>query len=154
MFITIILEYLEFSKAFHAPDPPARANLFSSTTARWASIAGYLPLFSMAGVIAFFKKKRKSWMKKVITICIIFAFIPILNTSFYAFNSSYYARWYYMPILIMCVMTAYVLDNRRIKLSAGVPICAGVIYFHAIRLLPIQDRRNWKIKIRKINNLS
>ncbi len=125
---------------FMLPDPPARANLFSSTTARWASIAGYLPLFSMAGVIAFFKGKKKNWMKKVITICIICAFIPVLNTSFYAFNSSYYARWYYMPILIMCVMTAYVLDNRRMRLSRGVPICIAVVAFFALSaLLPIQD---------------
>ena len=125
---------------FMLPDPPARANLFSSTTARWASIAGYLPLFSMAGVIAFFRGKKKNWMKKVITVCIIFAFIPILNTSFYAFNSSYYARWYYMPILIMCVMTAYVLDNRRMRISKGVPICIGAIAFFTLSgFLPTQD---------------
>ena len=26
------------------------------------------------------------------------ALVPVLNSAFYALNSSYYARWYYMPI--------------------------------------------------------
>lgn len=117
---------------FMLSDPPARSNLFSSNTARWASIAGYLPLFSMAGVIAFMRQKKKHWMKSVITVCIIFAFIPILNSSFYAFNSGYYARWFYMPVLIMSVMTAYVLDSRSMKLSKGVPVCIGMVVFFAV----------------------
>ncbi len=128
---------------FMLPDPPARSNLFSSNTARWASIAGYLPLFSMAGVIAFFKGKNKHWMKNVITVCIIFAFIPILNTSFYAFNSSYYARWFYMPILIMCVMTGYVLDSSRMRLSRGVPVCAiALAFFTVAGILPTRNKQN------------
>lgn len=122
---------------FMLPDPPARSNLFSANTAKWASIAGYLPLFSMAGVIAFLKEKKKHWASKIVIICIICAFIPILNTAFYAFNSSYYARWYYMPILMMCLMTAYVLDNKKLSLKAGVPICgAMLLFFIIVGILP------------------
>ena len=33
------------------------------------------------------------------------ALVPVLNSAFYALNSSYDARWYYMPILIMCAAT-------------------------------------------------
>ena len=33
---------------FLIPDVPARPNLFSSNAAKWASIGGYLPMFSMA----------------------------------------------------------------------------------------------------------
>lgn len=35
----------------------------------------------------------------------------MLNSAFYALNSSYYARWYYMPILVLCVVTCYSLSR-------------------------------------------
>lgn len=116
---------------FMSSDPPARSNLFSSDTARWASIAGYLPMYSMAGVIAFFKTQNKHWAKRLITVCIIFAFVPILNSAFVLFNSSYYARWYYMPVLIMSMMTAYIIENQKdsdeVSLKKGVPWVAVVL---------------------------
>lgn len=124
---------------FMIPDVPARPNLFSSESAKWASIAGYLPLFSMAGVIAFIQHKRKHWASKLIIICTIMAFVPILNSSFYMFNSSYYARWYYMPILIMAMVTAYSLDNREISFKKGVAACAIILTaFAVISLFPQQ----------------
>lgn len=134
---------------FMMSDPPARSNLFSSDTARWASIAGYLPLFSMAGVIAFLKTKKSHWAKRVVVVCIICAFVPFLNTSFYMFNSSYYARWYYMPILIMAMMTAYVVDRNREKDSAltlkkGVPIVtAATAVFLVVGLLPKLEKEKY-----------
>lgn len=129
---------------FMIPDPPARSNLFSSGTARWASIAGYLPMFSMAGVIAFLRGKGKHWASRVIWVCIICSLIPILNTAFYAFNSSYYARWFYMPILLMTMMTAYVIDNKKMSLKAGVPICAGaIIFFVFSALVPVTVEKGY-----------
>jgi len=125
---------------FMIPDPPARSNLFSSSNARWASIAGYLPMFSMAGVIAFLKGKGKHWASKIVAICIIFAFVPFLNTAFYGFNSSYYARWYYMPILIMAMMTAYVLDNKKMSIKTGLPLCGAVLgFFVIVGILPVKE---------------
>lgn len=117
---------------FMMSDPPARSNLFASDTARWSSIAGYLPMYSMAGVIAFFKTQKKHWAKRLVTACIIFAFVPILNSTFVLFNSSYYARWYYMPVLIMALMTAYVIEQQgneseEISLKKGMPLVAVVL---------------------------
>ena len=43
--------------------------------------------------------------KAVIAVCVVFALVPILNSAFYALNSSYYARWFYMPVLILAAMT-------------------------------------------------
>ena len=119
---------------FMVSDPPARANLFTSEYGRWASIAGYLPMFSMAGVIAFMKTKKKHWAKRVVAVCILFAFIPVLNSSFAMFNASYYARWYYMPVLIMAMMTAYVIEHENdedesISLKQGIPLVCGVLAF-------------------------
>lgn len=131
---------------FMIPDVPARPNLFSTDNGKWASIGGYLPLFSMAGVAAFIKAKKKHWSKRIILICAVCAFIPILNSAFYTFNSSYYARWFYMPILIMAMMSAQALDDRNIKLSSGIKLCGTVLFaLTVISILPKKsgDDINW-----------
>ncbi len=122
---------------FMPSDVPARPNLFSSNNAKWASIGGYLPLFSMVGVIAFMKTRKKHWATRLITICIICAFIPILNSAFYTFNGSYYARWFYMPILILAMMTAHTLDDEEADVSGGIKTCFGMLAaFALISILP------------------
>ncbi len=117
---------------FMIPDAPARPNLFSTNSGKWASIGGFLPLFSMAGVIAFMGKKKKHWATILTWICILCAFVPVLNSAFYLFNSSYYARWYYMPLLIMAMMTAYALDNPEINWKRGVTTCAVMLTVFAV----------------------
>ncbi len=125
---------------FMIPDVPARPNLFSSEYARWSSIGGYLPLFSMTGVLSFMASKKKHWATRLVAVCAVCAVIPILNTAFYALNSSYYARWYYMPILIMAMMTAYVLDNATIQTKRSVAICGiALAGFAVIACLPTKD---------------
>lgn len=122
---------------FMPSDVPARPNLFDSKYGKWASIGGYLPLFSMIGVIAFMKTKKKHWATRLSFICIICAFIPVLNSMFYTFNGSYYARWFYMPILIFAMMTAYSLDSEETDDDFGIKICAAMLgVFAFISLLP------------------
>ena len=132
---------------FFPPDIPARPNFFPDSNAKWGSVAGYLPLFSMAGVIVFIRDMKRHWAKRLVLICIFMAFIPILNSAFYAFNSSYYARWYFMPILIMAFMTAFVLDSGRdgergrMDLLYGVKWCFVIILaFSVIGVLPSGDK--------------
>lgn len=125
---------------FMVSDMPARINLLSSDKGKWASIAGYLPLFSMCGVIAFMRTKKKSWATRLIFISIIMAFIPILNSSFMLFNGSYYARWFYMPILIMCLMTAKIVGDNKDDLKKGFLITLfGGLFFVGIGLLPKKE---------------
>lgn len=125
---------------FIPSDNPARPNLFKSGYAKWASIGGYLPLFSMVGVITFMKSHKKHWASKLVLICIICAFIPILNSAFYTFNGSYYARWFYMPILIMALMTAQSLDDKDARPDTAIKICAAVIAACGIiSFLPTKD---------------
>lgn len=122
---------------FMLPDMPARPNLFRTDYGKWSSIGGYLPMFSMAGVIAFMSQKRRHWATKLTAVCIICALVPILNSMFYTFNGSYYARWFYMPILIMAMMTAYALDNQKIKWKSGLITCGTMLAaFAVISLLP------------------
>lgn len=122
---------------FMLPDMPARINILNSEYGRWASLAGYLPLFSMCGVIAFMRTRKKHWSTKMIIVCAIMACVPVLNSAFILFNSSYYARWFYMPILIMCLMTAKVISERKEDLKKGfVPVAVVCAIFIGIGMLP------------------
>lgn len=105
---------------FLPPDIPARPNFFPDSNAKWASVAAYLPMISFAGVIAFLKSKKKHWASKIIKICILFAFIPGLNALFTMFNYNYYARWFYMPLLLMAMMTSLALEDHKIDLIGGI----------------------------------
>ncbi|MBR1423770.1 MAG: YfhO family protein [Ruminococcus sp.] len=123
---------------FMLSDMPARINILNSDRARWASLAGYLPMFSMAGVIAFMRtRKFRHWLTKSIVVFGIIACVPILNSSFVLFNASYYARWYYMPILLMCLMTAIVITENKDDLKKGfIPVCVVCAIFLGIGMLP------------------
>ena len=128
---------------FMLSDMPARINILNSDKARWASMAGYLPMFSMAGVIAFMRTRKKgkdSWLTKTIVVFGIMACVPILNSAFVLFNASYYARWYYMPILLMCLMTAKVIAENKDDLKKGfIPVCVVCAIFIGIGLLPTNE---------------
>ena len=122
---------------FMMSDMPARVNILQSDNARWASIAGYLPMFSMVGVIAFMRDKKKSWLTKIVAVSALMMCVPWLNSLFVALNSSYYARWYFAPILMMCLMTSLVMEEDADKLKLGYQpavIIGG--FFLAIGVLP------------------
>jgi hypothetical protein len=82
-------------------------------------VAGWLPVFSMTGVIAFMAAHKKSWQKKLIVTSAVMAFIPILNSVYSAFNYSYYARWFYMPLLVMVLMTVMGLEDKKVDWTKG-----------------------------------
>ncbi|MDE5935984.1 MAG: YfhO family protein, partial [Ruminococcus sp.] len=131
---------------FLPPDVPARPNLFKGDGAKWSSVGGYFPLFSMLGVITFMRTRKKHWAVRISALCIICSFIPILNCMFYTFNASYYARWFYMPILIFAMMTAQSLDDEDADFRPAVKITAGMILaFGAVSLIPEKKdgKLNW-----------
>lgn len=129
---------LRIIESFFLPsDVPARPNLFKSDGVKWASVGGYFPLFSMLGVITFMRTRKKHWAVKVSVFCVICAFIPILNSMFYMFNASYYARWFYMPILIFAMMTAQTLDDEDADFLPAIKITGIIIIaFSAVSFLP------------------
>lgn len=96
---------------FMVPDIIAKPTLFSGDQVKNSSLAAYLPCFSLTGVIAYMKVFHRSWKSRMIAVCGVIAFIPLFNSAFSAFNSEYYARWFYMPILIMAAMTARALES-------------------------------------------
>ncbi len=111
---------------FFPPDIPARPVFFPGAEVKWSSLGGWLPIFSMVGVFTIFKEKSGSWLKRLIGICVFMALVPILNSAFYAFNTSYYARWYYMPILIMCLATVSLTEDSKVDWSFGYKWVTGI----------------------------
>lgn len=110
---------------FFPPEIAARNEMFQNANAKWSSVALYLPLFSMAGVLAFFKSAKKHWAKPLLLLCLLFAFVPGLNSSFTLFNNNYYTRWFYMPTLICCLATALVLEHEEYDFKFGVSAAAA-----------------------------
>lgn len=104
-----------FAVFFMPPDLPARPVLFPESDVKWSSLGAWMPVFSMVGVFAYVAAKKGSWIKRVLITCAVMAFVPILNSAFYAFNNSYYVRWFYMPILIMALATSIAVEDLTIS---------------------------------------
>lgn len=146
--------YLQILVAFFFPgDLPARANFTPDAKAKWASVAVYLPMFSMTFVIAFFRKYKKSFLNIMLVILLTMALIPALNSMFQAMNSVYYARWFYMLTMILILMTVYSLDHiRECDFKKGfIPtaVIVGIVSL-AIGLMPKETFRNSKTTVYKI----
>ena len=108
---------------FIIPDIIAKPTLFSGEQVKNGSLAAYLPCYSIAGVIAYCDLFKRSWKRRMVLLCGVIALVPVLNSVFSAFNAAYYARWFYMPLLIMSAMTARALEtNRKNPLLKGVRI--------------------------------
>lgn len=112
---------------FFPPEVAARNNMFTEANAKWSSVALYLPLFSMAGVIAFIKGAKKHWARTLLFVCLFMAFIPGLNAAFTLFNDNYYTRWFYMPELFCCLATVYTIEREEFDLRFGNKVCAGAV---------------------------
>lgn len=111
---------------FFPPDIPARPVFFPGANVKWSSLGGWLPLFSMVGVFVWFSQRKNHWLKRVIGISVFMALVPILNSAFYAFNTSYYARWFYMPILMMCLATVSLTEDSTVNWSSGYKWVLGI----------------------------
>lgn len=111
---------------FFPPDIPARPVFFPGADVKWSSLGGWLPVFSMVGVFTWFSQRKGHWLKRVIGICVFMALIPVLNSAFYAFNTAYYARWFYMPILMMCLATVSLTEDDTVNWSVGYKWVMGI----------------------------
>ena len=139
---------------FFPPDMPSKQNMFTGQGAQWASMAGWLPLFGMSGVIAYCRCVKNDWLKKMIIACCVFALVPVLNSLFILFNHSFYARWYYMFILMLVLATAKALESsaeggeNSIDLRKGLipSICVIVGLILILFLTPVHyNDGNWEL---------
>ncbi|MBE6872490.1 MAG: hypothetical protein E7493_01035 [Ruminococcus albus] len=101
---------------------------FSQFELNFSTCTLFIPLFGIIGAASEFLHNRKSWYSRLMAICAVIAVVPLLNSVFSAFNAHYYARWFFMPILIMVMMTGRYtedLENREIK--TGIKIWLGAV---------------------------
>lgn len=129
---------------FFPPDNPARPVFFPDAEARWSSQAGWLPLFGMTGVIAWLQNRRKTWQRRIIITLLFMALIPILNSAFQLFNYIYYARWFYMLVLMMALVTAQSLDRPDFEWASAFRWNTGVViaFMLVIGFYPTEQEGN------------
>lgn len=115
---------------FFPQDIPARPNFFPDSDNKWASMCAWLPLFGCTGALAYFQsRKHTDWLRRLLIICVLCALIPLLNSMFQLFNAMYYARWFYMMVMMLVLATVRCFEeqdtvpvnwNRAIGWSVGV----------------------------------
>lgn len=117
---------------FFPPDIPARPVFFPEADVKWSSLGGWLPLFSMIGVMGWCTNKKGHWLKRIICVCLFMSMVPILNSAFYAFNSAYYARWFYMPILMMSLASVMLFEDSSLDKKSGFRWTAAITLVFAL----------------------
>lgn len=142
--------YLQFLQALLYP-----AETFShpSLLYDWdfSSVALYLPLtgasFAFASAICQIKRREEQTgaALKLLLWSASVMLVPVLNSLFYLGVGEYYARWFYMPILILSLLSAHALETvptnilRRSSLSF---FAFSLAFALILSLLPGQNGKN------------
>ena len=104
------------------------------TEVNFCSVESYLPFIGAILWLSYLIKKPKEWSNIFMFILLLFMFIPILNSSFSMFTTNYYARWFYMAILIMVLNSIKALDEK-ISLKPGLIINTMLIVLFLLLVL-------------------
>lgn len=129
---------------FFPPDLPSRPNFFPEGNAKWASLGAWLPLFSMSGLFAWIQSRKNDWLKYILNACIIIAMVPGLNQLFYAMNLDYYARWFYMFILMIVLATVKSLETPKVDFIRGIRYSFVITLCIALPLGLLTQNKNGK----------
>lgn len=126
---------------FFPPDLPARAFFLPDSNNKWASMTAWIPVFGCTGVLAYFQSRRHTdWLRRMLTVLLLFALIPGLNALFQMFNQMYYARWYYMMVLLLILATVKCFDDEETlvewKRPLGWSIGITVLFSLFVALVP------------------
>ncbi len=76
----------------------------------FSSCNAYIPVVGLVLVIAFVRMRPRHWLTRMLTFCLVFAVVPILNASFSLF-AGVYCRWYYMAALMMVLASVMILER-------------------------------------------
>lgn len=99
-----------------APEIMSQRGLFSEY--QFASTEAYLPFVGIVLCSGYMWKHKKNWITILLLICFLLMLFPITNSLFFALNTAYYSRWFYMIILIIALASAKALEEK-IKLEYG-----------------------------------
>ena len=106
-----ILTYVELLRAFILPAQTMSERAFLSQS-NFTSVEAFLPFVGVLLALGCFLKYPKKWFSILIIVCGIFMINPLLNKTFVMFSGVYYARWLYMPILILALMSIKCLEDK------------------------------------------
>ncbi len=112
------------ASALLPPDVPYIPSLFTQGLIKWTSMSAFVAFGGLFGLFVFGKYRKNSAFYKVFVISIVCAFVPVLNSMFYAFNSSYYARWFYMPLLMLAAMNMQSFSMEKKEIYHGLKTVA------------------------------
>ncbi len=96
---------------FLIPEMVSTAWFFSDRDLNFSNPSLYIPLFSVVGVFAVIRKEKKSWYSILLYVCAFIAAVPLLNSLFSMTNQQYYCRWFFMPLIVMIMMTGRFIDD-------------------------------------------
>lgn len=119
---------------FFPPDHPARANFLPDANNNWSSMSAWVPVFGCTGAIAYFQsRKHTDWLRRLLIVLVLCAFIPALNAAFQLFNAMYYARWFYMLTLMLILATLRCFEeDTRVEWSRAIGWAGGVTAAYAL----------------------
>lgn len=115
-----LINYIEIFRSFFFPSEVMTPRAYLDI-ANYDSVDLYLPFIGSVLAISYVFKRRKNWLSILIFICILFMFVPVLNSSFFMFTTKYYARWFYMPTLVLSLLSIKCIEEN-ISVKTGIII--------------------------------
>jgi uncharacterized membrane protein YfhO len=115
-----LIDYIEIFRSFFFPSEVMTPRAYLDI-ANYDSVDLYLPFIGSVLAISYAFKRRKNWVSILMFTCVLFMFVPILNSSFFLFTTKYYARWFYMPTLVLSLLSIKCIEEN-ISIKTGVII--------------------------------
>lgn len=124
----------------------------------WTGNAAYLPMIGITLALAYFLKKEKDWITRILAAELVISLIPCLNNMFMLEMAYPYRRWYAFGLLIMALASARVLDETqkyKIKESGFIALMLILGYWFVVNFvkwdengsLPVYSAFRFKIRI-------
>ncbi|MBO5618348.1 MAG: YfhO family protein [Pseudobutyrivibrio sp.] len=144
MLTTTLTDYMYIAKSLILPtETMTSASIIGPQN--FSSHGMYLPIFGLVLVIAYIIKKR-DWLSRIILLCAVASFIPLLSDLFYMYSAAQ-MRWWYMFNLMVVLASIKVLedpDRKAIKIGAAVYaslIAIFTIAINVLNILNVQDNQ-------------
>lgn len=121
---------------------PAESMIRSTSINPWdfSSASLYLPGLGLSMVLAAARTQRLA--RRFLLVLLPLMLIPVLNSAFALFNGYYYARWFYMPLLILVSFSIQSLETASGAVRRGSVRIIIITALAFIGTLVISDRVN------------
>lgn len=138
---------------FFPPELPSQPILITDSYMRWTSVQAYLPIVSMCGVVAFVRENHRHWLKHFIILLIIMAFIPGFNSMFTMMNDSYYARWFFMLVIMLMLASVLALErgsDEQIRSGLKITAVFTIVVILAMLFTPRMETKTTEVPVESV----